>query len=119
MTAAATELSHRASFRGSRSATPGGMQWRAAAGQIAALDPFEPGGGDQLRQFALTGKSPNALDEIGVGVAVPGHDLAQQRQDLKAVEVVERLQERCHRRGEFEAQKPPARLQYATCFEFT
>jgi len=84
------------------------MQRGDAAGQIAELDPLEPGRRNQLRQFALRRKSPDALDEIGIGVAVAGDDLAEPRQELKAVEIVEGLQERCYRRGEFEAQKPPA-----------
>src|SRR5207248_9279868 len=113
MAAAAKELEHRAGFRPPRSEPPGGMQRGDAAGQIAELDPLEPGRRNQLREFALRRKSPDALDEIGIGVAVARDDLAEPWQELKAVEIVEGLQERCYRRGEFEAQKPPARLQHA------
>src|SRR5947207_3422189 len=99
--AAAKELEHRAGFRPPRSEPPGGMQRGDAAGQIAELDPLEPGRRNQLRQFALRRKSPDALDEIGIGVAVAGDDLAEPRQELKAVELVEGLQERGYPRGEF------------------
>src|SRR5436190_12294668 len=97
--------------RSRRLEPPGRVQRGDAAGQIAKLDPVEPGGGDQLRQFALRRKAADAFNEVGVGVAIAGDDLAEPGQELKAVEVVERLQERCYRRGEFEAQKSAARLQ--------
>src|SRR5438477_8836461 len=102
--------------RSPRLEPPGRVQRGDAAGQIAKLDPVEPGGGNQFRQLALRRKAADAFDEVGVGVAIAGDDLAEPGQKLKAVEVVKRLQERRHRRGEFEAQKTPARLQNAARF---
>src|SRR5438270_8351635 len=96
-----------------RSEPPGRMQRRDAARQIAEPGAAEPGGLDQFRQSALRRKAADALDEVGVGVAIAGDDLAEQRQYPEAVEIVERLQQRRHRRGEFETEKPSARSQDA------
>src|SRR3982074_1203715 len=91
--------------RSPRLEPPGRVQRGDAAGQIAKLDPVEPGGGDQLRQFALCRKAADAFDEIGVGVAIAGDDLAEPGQELEAVEVVERLPAGGHPRGGIEATK--------------
>ena len=53
-----------------------------------------PAPADHLGELALPREAPDALYEIGIGVAIAGDDLAEQRHDLEAVEVVERLQER-------------------------
>src|SRR5712671_7463431 len=110
MAAAAKEPEHRA--QSLRSEPPSRVQRRDATGQIAELDPVEPGGGDQLRQLALRRKAADALDEVVVGVAIAGDDLAEQRQHLKAVEIVERLQQWRDRRGELEAQKQSDGIQH-------
>src|SRR5580704_4769348 len=96
-----------------RSEPPGRMQRGDAARQIAEPDAAKPRGLDQFRQRALRRKAADALGEIGIGVAIAGDDLAEQRQYPKAVEVVERLQQRRHGRGEFEAEKPSTWLQDA------
>src|SRR6266446_1355572 len=96
-----------------RSEPPGRMQRGDPARQITEPGAAEPRGLDQSRQRALRRKAADALDEIGIGLAIASDDLTEQRQYPKAVEVVERLQEKRHRRGEFEAEEPPARSQHA------
>ncbi len=81
-------------------------------GQIAVSDLLEPGRRDHFGELALARKAADAFDEIGIGVAVAGDDLPEQRHDMKAVEIVERLQQRRHFGGEFEAHEPSARLQH-------
>ena len=72
-----------------------------------------PAASIKLANRRLRRKAADALDEIGVGIAVAGDRLPDQRQDLKAVEIVGGCKPRRHGRGEFEAEEPPARLQHA------
>jgi hypothetical protein len=61
--------------------------------QVPELDLFEPGLGNHRGELALRRKAANTLDEVSIGVSITGHDLPEQRHDLKAVEIVERLKE--------------------------
>src|SRR5262252_673042 len=97
----------------SESKTPGRMERSDPPRQVAKPDSFEPGSVDHLRELALPRKAPDTFDEINVGVALAGHDLAKQRHKLEAVNIVERLQERIDFRSEFEAEEAPAGLQHA------
>jgi len=54
--------------------------------QVPELDLFEPGLGDHRGELALRRKAANTLNEVGIGITITGHDLADQRHDLKAEE---------------------------------
>src|SRR5271167_102485 len=84
------------------SEAPGRVKRSDAPRQITVSDLFEPGVGDHFGQLALAWEPADALDQIGVGLAVAGDDLPEQRHDMKTVEVVERLQQRPYPGGEFE-----------------
>src|SRR5271155_1053277 len=71
--------------------------------QVAVSDLLQPGARDHLGKLALARKTADAFDEIRIGVAVAGHDPTEQRHDMKAVEVVKRLQCRHYLRRKFEA----------------
>src|SRR5262249_20221316 len=84
-----------------------------AAAQVAVPDPAETGRRDHRDQFRLARKVTNAFDQIAIGGAIAGDELAEQRHPVKAVEIVERLERRRDFRGEFETEKMP------TWFEHT
>src|SRR5690348_7431239 len=90
---------------GSGSEAPGRMERSDAPRQIAEFDLVETGSGDHLGEFALARETPDALDEIGVGVPVTGDNLAEQRHDPEAVEIVKGLEERSYFGREFKTQK--------------
>src|SRR6266853_1890429 len=94
------------------SETPGGVECSDAPRQVAELDLVEPGAGDHFGELALPRETPNAFDEISVGLAITGDDLTKQGHDLKTVEVVKRLEEGADLGGEFKAEKVSARLQH-------
>src|SRR6516164_1148194 len=96
----------------SGSEAPSRMERSDAPRQIAKLDLVESGLGDHLGEVTLPREAPDAFDEIGIGVTVTGDDLAEQRNDLKAVEVVKWLKEGGNLGGEFQAKKMPTRLQH-------
>src|SRR5205823_6273750 len=96
-----------------RSEPPGRMNGGDAAGQVSVARPVEPRRFDPFRERALRWEAADALDEIVVSRAIAGDDLTEHGQHLKAVKIVERLQWRGDGRGEFEAEKPPARLEDA------
>src|SRR5207237_8073564 len=62
---------------GGGSETPGGMERSDAPRQVAELDVVEPSPSDHLGELALPREATNALDEIGVSVAIAGDDLSQ------------------------------------------
>ena len=94
----------------SRSEAPGRIERSDAPCQIAEFDLVETGSGDHLGEFALPRETSDTFDELGVGVAVTGDHLAQERDESEAVEIVERLKERVHFGREFQTQKASARL---------
>ena len=89
------------------------MERSDAPRQIAKLDLVEPGAGDHLGELALPRETPDAFDQIGVGVTITGDDLAEQRHDLETVKVIERLKERSNLRREFQTHKASARFEHA------
>ena len=69
-----------------------------------------------LRERGLRRKAPDAFGEIAIGRAVARHQLAEPRQHGEGIEIVEIVQPgRCDA-GEFETEKPPARLEHAIGF---
>jgi hypothetical protein len=86
------------------------MERSDAPRQIAEFDLVETGSADHLGEFALPRETSDTFDEIGVGIAVTGDHLAQERDELEAVEIVERLKERVYFGREFQTQKASARL---------
>src|SRR5271169_3719447 len=95
------------------SEAPGRVERSDAPREIAVSDLFEPGAGDHFGQLALARETANALDQIGISLAVAGDDLPEQGHDMKAVEIVEQLQRRPYPGGEFETNEAAAWLQYA------
>ena len=79
------------------------MERSDAPCQIAKFDLVEPGGGNHFGEFALPREAADAFDEIGIGVTVTGDNLAKVRNNLKAIEVVQRLQERSDLGSKFQA----------------
>src|SRR5215471_13603051 len=97
----------------SRSEAPSRMERSHTPCQVAESYPVEPGPLDHLGEFALPWEAPDAFHEIDIGVAITGDDLAEQRHDLKAVKIIERLQQRGDLGREFETEEPSARPQHA------
>src|SRR5712671_5275606 len=97
----------------SGSEAPGRMERSDAPRQIAESDLVETGSGDHLGELALPRETPDAFDKIGVGVAITGDNLTEQRYELEAEEVVERLKRRGDFGREFETHKAPARFEHA------
>ena len=69
------------------------MERSDAPCQVAKFDLVEPGGGNHFGKFALPREAADAFDEIGICVTVTGDHLAKVRYNLKAIEIVKRLQE--------------------------
>src|SRR5690349_24290739 len=84
-----------------------------AGAEIAVADPGESRRLDPAHKIFLVREAPDALDEIGIGVAVAGHGLPQPRQHREGIMVVEFLQPWQHDMAELQAEEPPARLQDA------
>src|SRR5215831_2253459 len=97
------------------SEAPSRMERSDAPRQVAVFDLVETGTTDHFGQLALPRETRDTLDEIGISIAIARDDLAEQRHQLKAVEVVERLQKWCDFGRELQAEKPPARPQNSAC----
>ena len=90
-------------------------EWSAATPPVRLrnLTWSKPACGDHFGELALPRETPDALDQIGVGVAITGDDLPEQRHELEAVEVIERLKKRGDFGREFETHKASARFEHA------
>src|SRR6516164_6398149 len=96
------------------SETPSRMERSDAPREVAKPHLIEPPARDHLAQLALPRETPNAFYEIGVGLPIAGDDSTEQRHDMKAVQIVKWLEERCDFGGEFETKKATAGLQRTT-----
>jgi len=66
---------------------------------------IEPRASDHLAKLALSREPPNAFHQIGVGLPISGNDPTEQRHEMKAVQIVQRLEKRRDFGGELETQK--------------
>src|SRR5580692_1594907 len=89
------------------------MKGGDAARQIAPDHLLEAGIAHHRGQLGLRRKTADALDEILISVAILGDDATEPRQYGKRIKIVDAAQQRRLDAAEFEAEKPPARLQYA------
>src|SRR5262245_25836863 len=90
---------------------PGRMKGRDPACQIAELDALEPSRRHPAGEFLLSGESSDALHQILIGAAILRHNLAEHRQDLKGIKVVEPVEDGNRDMAEFEAEKTAAGLE--------
>ncbi len=82
-----------------------------AAREIVIATSLEAGGLHHSEECFLVWMHPNGLRQVPVAVGIGGDQLAEQRQNAKRVQVVQRLQARGNRVREFEHQQLPAGLQ--------
>lgn len=82
-----------------------------AASYVAIADACETGFADHLRKQFLAREFANALDQILVGFAITRRQLPKARDDFKGMKIIEPVEDRDLAFREFQAQKPPARLQ--------
>ena len=64
----------------------------------------------------LARKRADAFDQVAIGRAIAGHDLADGRDGRQGVDVVQRLEPRQIGARKFEATEPAARLQHPVGF---
>src|SRR6185312_2298226 len=95
---------------------PGRMDGRDAAGEIAEAHALETGRLDALGERRLRRKTPDALDQILVGGAIPRDDGTDQRHEAEGIGLVEPVEAGHDDAAEFETIEAPARFQHAARF---
>ena len=88
-----------------RSQAPTRVERDDAAGHRRERDATKAGSLDHLREGFRFGKFANRFDEILIGLAVAGHRLADTRDHLERIELVERVEAGHVDRGKFQAQE--------------
>src|SRR6266481_7510151 len=92
---------------------PAGMQRNHAAGQHAEAYPAESRRCDHVAKGLGLWKAPDRFDQIPIGLGVTCDRAAERRDDVKGVEIIDRIEPGHVDGRKFEAEKPAAGPQYA------